>query len=163
MSSVRRILLTIALGTAIGAGPAVAAPAMADHRHNDNNNSRSADLAALLTGRGVVNEPADSDGWGAANVRVRSNGRVCWTYWVRNVANPDNINIYIGRRGNPNSPGDVEVELDDSGSIGQGCTRVDRDLARLMIRRPHWFNVQVDGDNGAIRGQLFENRNNRDW
>ena len=155
--------MTIALGAVIGAGPAVAAPAMAEPWHNNNNN-RSADLGALMTRRGVVNEPADSDGWGAVNLRVRSNGRVCWTYWVRNVANPNDINIYIGRRGEPNSAGDVEVEIDDSGSIGQGCTRISRNLARRMMWRPSAFNVQVDGTDGAIRGQLFHNRNNnRDW
>jgi hypothetical protein len=158
MSSVRRVLLTIALGTAIGAGPAVAAPAMAEPWHNNNN--RSANLAALLTGRGVVDEDADSNGWGAVNVRVQSSGRLCWSYWVRNVEDPVNINMYIGRRGNPNDPGDVEVELDDDGSFGRGCTRIGRNLARQLMWEPNRYNVQVDGDDGAIRGQLFRNRNN---
>ena len=159
MSSVRRVLLTIALGTAIGAGPAVAAPAMAEPWHN-NNNDRSVELAALMTGRGVVGEQADSNGWGAVNVRVRSNGRICWSYWIRNVEDPENINIYIGRRGNPNSANDVEVELDDDGSIGRGCTRISRNVARQLMWRPSSFNVQADGDDGAIRGQLRYNGNN---
>src|SRR5690349_25141464 len=109
MSSVRRVLLTFALGTALGAGPAIAAPAMA-RPWDDRDNDRSSRLETVLTGRGVVGEDRDVNGWGTVNLRVRPNrGQVCFTYFVRGVEDPENINVYVGRRGEANSDNDIEI------------------------------------------------------
>jgi hypothetical protein len=165
MSSVRRVLLTFALGTALGAGPAIAAPAMArPWDDDDRGRDRSTSLAAVLSGRGVVGEDRDTNGWGTVSLEVRPNrGQVCYTYFVRGVEDPENINLYVGRRGEPNSDDDIEVELRESGSWGSGCRWVDRRVAWSMVRSPGRYNVQVDGENGAIRGQLRWNDQDRDW
>jgi hypothetical protein len=160
MSSVRRVLLTIALGAALGAGPAIAAPAMAKPHNNDNN--RSAQLSALLTDGGVVAPQAgDPDGWGAVNLRVRSNGWVCYTYYIRRVDNPKITEVYLGGWGNANAPEDKRLTL-GSGGIGQGCKKINKFVARAMIRWPSLYNVQTTGATVAIRGQLHATGNN-DW
>jgi hypothetical protein len=152
MSSVRRVLLTIALGAALGAGPAIAAPAMAQPNNNGNNNSTK--LAALLTDRGL--QGGDEDGWGAVNLSVRSNGRVCFTYFIQRVDNAHNLTLY--RNG-----GNGGVELAD-GSIGQGCRKVSWKTAWALRKWPSQFYVQVEGNNGPIRGRLFRNGGgNNDW
>jgi hypothetical protein len=153
--SVRRVLLTIAVGAALGAGPAIAAPAMAQ----PNNNNQSVQLQTLMTRYGVVGEPADQDGWGAVNLRVRPNGWVCYTYFIRNVENPQNVAIYAGGWGDPNADADKRLTL-GSGSVGQGCKKVMWFTARGLSRWSSQYNVQVDGTNGAIRGQLHRNNNN---
>jgi hypothetical protein len=157
MFSVRRVLLTIALGTAIGAGPAVAAPAMANHNHN--NNARN--FAALMTGNGVVNDDADADGWGAVNIRVRPNGQVCYTVYVRRVADAENAKIYVGRRGQ--ELGSFVASLNTNGNWGSGCTWVGKFVAWKIMDRPTRFAVQVEGDDGAIRGQLMRSGGNGNW
>jgi hypothetical protein len=163
MSSVRRVLLTIALGAALGAGPAIAGPAMAKHNSNNDKN-RSVQLSALLGDNQVVGEPADSDGWGAVNLRVRSNGWVCYTYYVSKVENANNLAVYFGGRGNANADNDKRLTLAGGGTIGQGCKKVSKFFARNLSRWPSLYNVQVDGSNGAIRGQLHRGGgNNNNW
>lgn len=162
MSSVRRVLLTIAVGAALGAAPAIAAPAiaapaMAEH-NNDNN--RSAQLSALLGDNGVVApQAADSDGWGAVSLRVRSNGSVCYNYYISRVDNPKTTAVYLGGWGNANVDADKRLTL-GGGSIGQGCKKINKFTARAMIRWPNLYNVQTTGATGAIRGQLQRGGNN---
>jgi hypothetical protein len=162
MFSVRRVRLTCALGSALGAGPAIAAPAMAqpfDNGH-DRDRDRSASLSAMLTPRGVVGEDRDQNGWGTVNLRIRPmTGQICFTYAVRNVDDPENIYVYFGGPRDYNRDRDVEIELRDSGSYGSGCRHISPRVAFAMVREPGRYNVQVDGDDGAIRGQL----RGRDW
>ena len=164
MFSVRRVLLTCALGTALGAGPAVAAPAMADPWDNNRDRGRAVNLSAMLSARGVVDEDRDLNGWGTVQLRVRPGmGQVCFTYWVRGVEDPENINVYAGGRYDRNRDDDVRIELRDSGSYGTGCRQISPRLAWALAERPGRYNAQVDGEDGAIRGQLHSNDRNRDW
>jgi hypothetical protein len=152
MSSVRRVLLTIAVGAALGAGPAIAAPAMA--QHNDNNNNRSTQLGAILTDNGVPN--GDEDGWGVVNLRVRSNGVVCYSYFIRRVEDAENLAVYRN--------GDKKFTLANHGSVGQGCRYVGWGLAQALKNWPMQYYVKVDGDDGSIRGRLFRSGgNHNDW
>ena len=160
MSSVRRVLLTIALGAALGAGPAIAAPAMAKPNHGNNN---SAKLAAFLNDNGVVGQAADSDGWGGVTLRVRSNGWVCYTYFIQGVAGAHDLAIYRGGWGDPNVNDDRRLTLASTGTVGQGCKKVSWKLAWALKRWPSQYNVQVDGTDGAIRGQLHGGGGNNNW
>lgn len=158
MFSVRRVLLTFALGTALGAGPAIAAPAMAApwDNGNDRDRGRTANLSAWLNGRGVVGDDRDRNGVGVVNLRIRPNsGQVCWTYWVRGVEDPIRIFVYAGgRRDRNDRDKDVVVGLANAGSSGTGCRSIRPRAAWAMVNRPSRYNVMVDGDNGSIRGQL---------
>jgi hypothetical protein len=153
MSSVRRVLLTIAVGAALGAGPAVATPAMANH---NNHNNRTTQLGAILTDNGVVN--GDEDGWGVVNLRVRSNGVVCYSYFIRRVEDPENLAVYRG--------GDKKFTLANHGGIGQGCRYVGWATAQGLRNWPSQYYVKVDGDDGSIRGRLHYSGGgggNHDW
>ena len=165
MFSVRRVLLTFALGTALGAGPAIAAPAMAApwDNGNDRDRGRTAHLSAMLSGRGVVGDARDRNGVGMVNLQVRpSSGQICWTYWTRGVEDPIRIFVYVGGRHDRNDRDkDVAVGLANSGSFGKGCRQISPRVAWAMVNWPSRYNVMVDGDNGAIRGQLRSN--NRWW
>jgi hypothetical protein len=155
MSSVRRVLLTIAVGAALGA-TTIAAPAMAKPNQN-----RTAQLSALLGDSGVVApQAADQDGWGAVSLRVRSNGQVCYSYYISRVANPKTTAIYLGGWGNANVDADKRLTL-GGGSIGQGCKKINKFVARNMMRWPNLYNVQTtSATSGAIRGQLHGGNNN---
>jgi hypothetical protein len=155
MSSVRRVLLTIAVGAALGAGPAIATPAMAKP-----NQHRTAQLTAFLTGNAVVGEPEDADAWGAATIEVSSRGRLCYSVFTRNLGNDVDADIYRSRRGNANEAGDQRVDLDLFGRIGSGCEWIGRELAWRIMSNPSRYNVQVDSSTGAIRGQLRRSGNN---
>lgn len=165
MSTVRRVLLTFALGTALGAGPTVAAPAMAEPWDNGHDWDRTASLSAMLTGRGVVGDDRDQNGVGFVNLRVKpDSGQVCWTFWVRRVEDPERIFVYTGGRRDYNDRDrDVVVGLANSGSSGSGCRQVSPRLTWAMVRWPSRYNVQVDGEDGAIRGQLRSTGRDRDW
>ena len=152
MSSVRRVLLTIALGAALGAGPAIAAPAMA--QHNSNNNNNSTQRGALLTDNGVPN--GDEDGWGVVSLRVRPNGVVCYSYFIRRVEDPENLAVY--RAGNK------KFTLANHGSVGQGCRYVGWATAQGLRNWPSQYYVKVDGDDGSIRGRLhYSGGGNHNW
>lgn len=165
MFSVRRVLLTFALGTALGAGPAIAAPAMASPWDNDHDRDRATSLSAWLTGRGVVGDDRDRNGLGMVNLRIRPNsGEVCHTYWVRGVDDPIRIFVYAGGRRDYNDRDrDVVLGLANAGSSGTGCRKVNPRLAWGMARWPNRYNVQVDGDDGSIRGQLRSTGRGHDW
>jgi hypothetical protein len=159
MSSVRRVLLTIAVGAAVGAGPAIAAPAMATH-------NRHRDFAAILNGSRVVVQPgttADADAWGAANVRVFSRGRLCYSLYTRNLGTGIDAKIFESPRGDANAAVDARVTLDTVGRWGSGCEWIGKELAWKIMKNPSGYNVQVNSSTGAIRGQLFRNSNNHNW
>jgi hypothetical protein len=157
MSSVRRVLLTIAVGAALGA-TTIAAPAVAKPNQN-----RTAQLSALLGDSGVVApQAADQDGWGAVSLRVRSNGQVCYSYYISGVANPKTTAVYLGGWGNANAAEDKRLTL-GGGSIGQGCKKINKFVARNMMRWPNLYNVQTTTaapGSVAIRGQLHGGNNN---
>jgi hypothetical protein len=155
--SVRRSLLTLALAALLGAGPVVASPALA--AAPPSHGSRT--LAALLTGRQEVPGPGDTDGWGAANVRVWPwNGRVCYSLFVQRVDGTVNgAHIHVGMVG---QAGAVVVPLDPP-TIGwsRGCTTIATAVAWQLARWPGHYYVNVHSTvfpNGAIRGQLFGQR-----
>jgi hypothetical protein len=157
MSSVRRVLLTIAVGAALGA-TTIAAPAMAKPNQN-----RTAQLTAFLTDNSVVGEPADADGWGAATVEVSSRGRLCYSVYTRNLGNDVDADIYRSRRGEANEMSDHRVDLDLFGRWGSGCEWIGRELAWRIMNNPSSYNVQVDSSTGAVRGQLRRSGGNNNW
>jgi len=118
---------------------------MAKPNHNGHNNSTK--LAAILTDRGIDN--GDEDGWGAVNLSVRSNGWVCYTYFIQNVQGAHDLAVY--------RDGSKKFTLADSGSIGQGCRKVNWKTAWALKKWPNQYLVQVDGTDGPIRGRLFRN------
>jgi hypothetical protein len=143
-------VLSIALGVAVGAGPAVATPAVAAPAHRD--------LAALLTGAREVPGPGDPDGWGAANVRIwPKSGRICYTLFVRRLAPAITAaHIHAGKRGEA-GPVVVPLEAPVPG-WARDCDTIDPDLAKQIARRPWRYYVNVHNDGfpaGAVRGQLF--------
>jgi hypothetical protein len=156
MSSVRRILLTVALGAVLGAGPAIAGPAQADH-----GSRRSRDLAALLTGSQEVPGPGDTNAWGAANIRIwPSSGRLCYTLFVRNVDGTiDGAHIHAGAWG---VAGDVVVPLvPPVNGWSRDCLTVEKTVAADLVKAPRKFYVNVHSKAlpaGAIRGQLTGQR-----
>jgi hypothetical protein len=156
MSSVRRVLLTIAVGAALGAGPAIAAPAMAAPM-------KYRDLTAFLNGSRVVVQPgttADADAWGAATVRVYAKGRVCYSVYTSKLGTGIDAKIYRGGNGDGNDDADVRATLDMFGSVGSGCEWIPKIVARQMMKTPGWYNLQVNSNTGSIRGQLRKSGNN---
>jgi hypothetical protein len=144
-----RILMTIALGAAVGAGPAIASPASAAP-------GGAVNLSALLSGA-KENPAADPDGWGAANVRVWPwSGKICYTLFVRQIATPTAAHIHAGKAG---VNGDVKVEL-NAPTMGwsTGCEWIGKSLAWKLAVKPSRYYVNVHNaayPNGAIRGQLW--------
>jgi CHRD domain-containing protein len=152
MSAVRRVLLTVALGAAVGAGPAITSPAMA------HSGTGYQSLSAFLTGSQEVPDPGDADGWGVANVRVwPSTGKLCYTLFVRRVSEPAAAHIHAGKRG---TSGDVKVELNAPvHGWSVGCETIDPALAAKIAAKPQRYYVNVHSmafSNGAVRGQLFK-------
>ena len=154
--SVRRSLLTLAVGAVLGAGPVLASPAPAAP---PNHGSRT--LAAVLTGRQEVPGPGDANGWGAANVRVWPwSGRVCYTLFAQRVDGTVNgAHLHVGPAG---QSGGVEAPLEPP-VLGwsRGCTVITTNVARQLARWPGRYYVNVHSTafpNGAIRGQLFGQR-----
>jgi hypothetical protein len=142
--------LSIALGVVVGAGPALANPALAAPSHRD--------LSAWMTGRQEVPAAGDPDGWGATNVRIwPRSGRICYTLFVRRIASAITAaHIHEGRRGIA-GPVVVPLETPTSG-WARDCAEIDRDLARRIARHPSRFYVNVHNEGfpaGAVRGQLF--------
>ncbi len=152
MSVVRRAVVCIAVGAAVGAGPALAGPASAD-----TGTPHHRDLRALLTGAQEVPGPGDSDAWGAANVRVwPERGTLCYTLFVRRVNGVVNgAHIHAGTRG---ETGKVVVSLKAPvRGWSAGCTTLAKADAAAIATAPRRFYVNVHSDvfaGGAVRGQL---------
>jgi hypothetical protein len=157
--SVRRSLLTAALGALLGAGPALAAPAPAAAPPNHNYRQ----LRAVLDGRQEVPGPGDRGGWGTATVQVwADSGRVCYSVSVRRLrGRVTEAHIHFGRRG---YAGGVEAELDPPvRGYSDGCTRITSNVASQLVRWPGRYYVNVHTTrypDGAVRGQLS---GDRDW
>jgi hypothetical protein len=151
---IRRTLLASAVTGAMAVGLlAPAVPAGAAVR-----------LETALSGANEVPGPGDSDGSGAATVKVSVKaGRVCYAISVRDITLPAvGAHIHRGRAG---VAGPVKVTLNNPTQIAStgiglsfGC---ERDLSRTLLRRirqnPAAFYVNVhttDYPDGAVRGQL---------
>jgi hypothetical protein len=109
-------------------------------------------FTTALTGAAEVPGPGDPDGSGTANLRINPGQReVCWTITVSNV---DQITAAHIHKAPATAAGDVVVELNP---FSGGCTPVDRDLARDIIKNPDAYYVNVHNKPfpaGALRGQL---------
>jgi CHRD domain len=114
-------------------------------------------LFSVLTG---AKEPegGDPNGRGSFTAIVDGN-RLCYGLTNRNIEDPGAAHIHRGRSG---VAGDVVVPLEQPSSGDSGassdCVRVDRSLARAILRNPNRYYVNVHTaalPDGAIRGQLF--------
>ena len=113
-------------------------------------------LSTSLSGATEVPGPGDSDGRGAAEVRVNpGQGSVCYKVTYSGIDAPAAAHIHSGAAG---VAGGVVVGLSvGAGGVIEGCTGVTRELAQALIQGPDAFYVNVHNaafPNGAIRGQL---------
>lgn len=145
----RHLLATAALlaaglgGTALVAGPAAAADG-------------GRPLSTGLTGSAEFPGPGDTDGSGAAALRVNpGTGEVCYDLAVQNIEPATMAHIHRGAAG---AAGPVVVGLDPpTDGTSAGCAAVDRALAREILRDPAAYYVNVHNAafrSGAVRGQL---------
>ena len=103
----------------------------------------------------------DRNGRGTATA-VIDGRRLCFGITVRDIDEPVAAHIHRGRR-NENGPVVVPLRQPESGDPGasSGCVRVQRRLARQMLRNPQRFYWNVHTEEfpaGAVRGQLFVRR-----
>jgi hypothetical protein len=119
-------------------------------------------LIAAMSGAEEIDQngqpnAGDPDGYGAANVTVRRNRRVCWHIAARNIDAVVGGHIHRGAAG---SNGPIVVPFFESADLdpsARGCERVGRALWRELRRTPSAFYVNVHTSafpGGAIRGQL---------
>ena len=107
-------------------------------------------LEAVLVGGNEMPGPADTDGWGLADVSVEGS-EVCWKITTTAVATITAGHIHAGPAG---VSGPVVVTLSPH---DEGCTNTTSRLARFIKQHPENFYVNLhNGDfpGGAIRGQL---------
>ncbi|MCR8671749.1 CHRD domain-containing protein [Agrococcus sp. HG114] len=138
--------LAAAAGLALGlAAPATAAP------------GGGRPFTVELTGEAEVNaqgvpNQGDLDGTGTAHVTVNpGTGLVCWTIEVDGIEPVLAAHIHVAPS---TEPGPVVVPLSP---YSGGCTTVDRELAREIVRSPEDYYVNVHTATypaGALRGQL---------
>ncbi len=123
-------------------------------------------LFGVLSGANELTEDGergagDRNGRGTATA-VIDGRRLCFGLTVRNINRPVAAHIHRGRR-NENGPVVIPLRQPLNGDPGSasGCTRVNRRLARQIMRNPQRFywNVHTrDFPAGAVRGQLFAPR-----
>lgn len=108
-------------------------------------------LGAVLVGGNEVPGPGDTDGFGLADVTVRTD-EVCWRITVSAVDPITAAHIHAGPQG---VAGPVVVDLDP---YRRGCTDVAPRLARFLKKHPSQFYVNVHNEPfpaGVVRGQLL--------
>jgi hypothetical protein len=145
MNSVRRIVTSVALGVALGAG-AIASPAMASpHWGGNNNNDDSTRFSAVLRG----------DGWGAFNAELDEDGRFCYTLFVRNT-DADEAEIDLGNR---------TISLNDvRRGRSTGCKWLSDRTAWQLTRSRMGAEVRVEGDGDELEGRLRRQHGSHgDW
>jgi hypothetical protein len=121
---------------------------------------RTSDVKLIAAMSGAEEVPAgDVDGYGAANITVRRNRRICWHIAARNIEE-DIVGGHI-HRGARGENGPIVVPLFDEADLdpsAKGCERVGRSLRREIARFPSRFYVNIHTSpsfpDGAIRGQL---------
>ena len=128
----------------------------------------AAGLVANLSGNFEVPGPGDADGSGFADITlIPGQERVCWELEAADITLPASA-AHI-HRGAVGVAGPIVVGLAPPGADGQsqGCARdVAKQLIKEIVRFPGRFYVNVhtsDYPAGAIRGQLMEPRDARDW
>ena len=128
---------------------ALATPASADDGGRPFTTTLSG--ANEVNAQGVPNQ-GDSDGSGTATVRINPGlGEVCWSITVTDVAPILAAHIHVAP---PTAPGPIVVPLNP---YTGGCTSIDPELARAIIRDPGAYYVNVHNapfPAGALRGQL---------
>lgn len=113
-------------------------------------------LDATLTGAAEVPGPGDPDGSGSVVITVNyGQARVCWELSVTAIAPATAAHIHDAPVGVASG---VVVSLSPptSGS-SSGCTSVDPELAKDILKNPEAYYVNVHNagfPGGAIRGQL---------
>lgn len=157
------LLITVTTRAALAghrrhAADIIPAPAGGCPRHPLSPTQGGTELKATLTGSAEVPGPGDSDGSGAASIRLMSGlGRLCFSLSVMNITLPaTGAHIHVGAAG---VAGNVVVPLQAPGSGGTsaGCVNVPRTLVAQILANPAGYYVNVhttDFPNGAIRGQL---------
>lgn len=114
-------------------------------------------LRATLTGAAEVPGPGDPDGSGKAWVWVNhGKGRVCVAIKVQGIDAATAAHIHAGKAG---VAGSVIVTLPAPGAdgIARGCVKVEKSLARQILKSPAGYYVNVHTATypaGALRGQL---------
>ena len=152
----RRVRVAVALAAAVGlllvglqAGPAMANVV----RH------------AALSGTAEIPGPGDADGVGTASISIKpGRGLVCWTIDVQNIELPATLSHI--HRGDATVAGPIVVHLTPPDATGhsEGCTTVDKGLAKEIARNFSGFYVNVHNNPfpaGAVRGQLQPKRARR--
>lgn len=110
-----------------------------------------------LTGAAEVPGPGDADGTGKGIVWVNHGlSRVCAWIKVRNVDPATAAHIH---RGAATAAGPVVVTLPtpNADGVAKGCVKVDKALAKEILKNPSSFYVNVHNaafPAGAVRGQL---------
>jgi CHRD domain len=152
----RRLLLSLVLAALVALALAGAASAarleVADHGGRP--------LSTVLTGAAEVPGPGDPDGSGLARLTVNpGQEEVCWEISAQDITLPATAaHIHVGAAGTA-PPNNVVVTLSAPGASGftSGCTTVERELAKAILKNPENYYVNVhttDFPAGAIRGQL---------
>lgn len=114
-------------------------------------------LRAALTGAAEVPGPGDADGSGKAIVWVNAGqSRVCAWIKVKDIDAATAAHIHAGKKG---VAGDVVVTLPtpDASGVSKGCVKVERALAKQILKNPAAYYVNVHNaafPGGALRGQL---------
>ena len=119
--------------------------------------NQSARLFVSMTGIQEIPGPGDPDGNGTVEIRVNpGGGQVCWNLYARAIGPVTVAHIHRGTAGAAGPPV-VTLTTPDANGRSQGCTTVDRQVAREMSMAAHSFYVNLhtaDHPQGAIRGQL---------
>ncbi len=159
------VLAALAVGATLLAGGAVANYHGSDG-HAQGRGRKAVHGKALFTvlsGRNEVDDQGrrgagDPDGRGSFSATV-DGGQLCFGITVANLDDPVAAHIHKGR---PNVNGPIVVTLthpaDGDPGASSGCTAVDTDLTRAILKNPHKYYVNVHTGafpNGAVRGQLF--------
>ena len=128
----------------------------------------AAGLVANLSGNFEVPGPGDPNGSGFADITlVPGRERVCWELRASDITLPASA-AHI-HRGAVGVAGPIVVGLTPPGADGRAedcATGVSKQLIKEILRSPERFYVNVhtsDYPAGAIRGQLSEPRDAKEW
>lgn len=115
-------------------------------------------LGATLAGADQTGG-GDTDGTGtfAAEIDAGS-GDLCYTLAVDHIAAPTAAHIHLGAAG---VDGDPVATISVTGSGGDECIAMQREVAKAIVANPAGYYVNVhtaDFPKGAIRGQLAKKK-----
>ena len=145
----------IAVLAAVVAAAVVALPTLAATQP-----APETDLLAPLIGSEEAPTPGDTDGYGAADFRLKGN-KVCFRIIASGIAPVVAAHIHKAPKG---QAGDVEVELFSAKGKNQtlpprisGCAKTTTTIVKAIAKKPGNYYVNVhnaDFPGGALRGQL---------